>query len=97
MSLPADGPHFRLFEDYARWASNELAQAMMERALGADAERDAIDAHCDWEDDEDGTFHTECHNAFVFIDGGFEENGFIFCPYCGGRVTNHLHETGTDA
>lgn len=96
MTLPAAGPHFSRFEDYARWASDEIAQTMLNRSLAADAEREIIDAHCDWEDDEDGTYHTHCKNAFVFIDGGFAENGFLFCPFCGGRVTHHIHETGTD-
>lgn len=96
MSLPADGPHFRMFEDYARWASDELAAAMSRRAMGADADPDLAVSDCAWFEDEDGTHHTHCNNAFIFIDGSFAENGFLFCPYCGGHITNHVNETGTD-
>jgi hypothetical protein len=38
---------------------------------------------CEWNDDDEGMFETECGNAFVFNDGGPADNGFRFCPYCG--------------
>ena len=44
---------------------------------------------CDWSNDEDhGKWDTSCGQAFYFIDDGPTENGFRFCPYCGGT----LHE-----
>lgn len=87
---------FQMFGDYARWASNEIALAMQDRALEMDAAREAIDADCGWEEDCDGAYETTCRRRFVFIDGTFDDNGFLFCPYCGGRITHHIHETGTD-
>ena len=56
----------------------------------------SADIKCLWDEDDDGTYQTEFLTAFVFIDGGFEENGFLFCPYCGRPITSHHHETGTD-
>lgn len=89
-------PRFTRFEDYASWASYEIAMALTKRAKEADAKVPLAGAHCDWDEDEDGTHHTRCNNAFVFIDGSFAENGFNFCPFCGGPITCHIHETGTD-
>lgn len=88
--------HFARFADYANRASDEIAQAMQNRALRLDTEREAIDADCGWEEDCEGAYETGCNRRFVFIDGNFDDNGFLFCPYCGGRITHHIHETGTD-
>ena len=42
---------------------------------------------CEWSGDPySSTWETECDNAFVFNDEGPEENGFRFCPYCGGKM-----------
>jgi len=43
---------------------------------------------CAWYDpgDSDGMFETQCGNAFNFNDGGPKDNGFIYCPYCGGKI-----------
>ena len=38
---------------------------------------------CTWEEDTDGNYWTECNQGSVFEDGGPEENGYKFCPYCG--------------
>jgi hypothetical protein len=39
---------------------------------------------CCWSRDAlDGDWATACNQAFVFNDGGPEENAFRFCPYCG--------------
>jgi len=43
---------------------------------------------CKWTMD-DSTFdyeefwETECGNEFCFIEGGPEDNGMKYCPYCG--------------
>lgn len=29
------------------------------------------------------TYETTCKNAFLFADGGPDDNGFKYCPYCG--------------
>ena len=32
------------------------------------------------------TYETKCGFAFAFIDDGISENGFEFCPFCGGKI-----------
>jgi len=46
------------------------------------------DNHCSWHVEEDGCdiWQTGCGNAFVFNCDGPAENGFEFCPYCGGEI-----------
>lgn len=88
--------HFNAFTDYARWASNEIAQTLMQRAIGQDAAIEGPNFDCTWREDDCSEYVTRCNHRFVFIDGTFQENGFLFCPYCGGHITSHLHETGTD-
>ena len=41
---------------------------------------------CTWADNEDGFYETTCGHAFVFNDGTARENGFVWCPYCGGKM-----------
>ena len=45
---------------------------------------------CGWYlvgDEDDGSWEPTCSkNAFIFNDGGPEENGFKHCPYCGNKV-----------
>ncbi len=38
---------------------------------------------CEWTEDEDGNWDTECGEKHTFIDGGPRENGAKFCCYCG--------------
>jgi rRNA maturation endonuclease Nob1 len=38
---------------------------------------------CTWSEDEDGLWHTECHQIHQFFDGTPTENSYKFCPYCG--------------
>ena len=40
---------------------------------------------CEWTDGDDEPCHTECGHDFEFNEDGPEENGFKFCPYCGGK------------
>lgn len=37
---------------------------------------------CLWEEDEDGLWHTDCHQIHLFFDGTPTENSYKFCPYC---------------
>ena len=50
--------------------------------------RDVATAQCQWTDmgDDFGGWETGCGEAFTFAADGIEENGFNFCPYCGGRI-----------
>jgi len=41
---------------------------------------------CQWTEDDDGVWDTECGNAFVFTDGGPSDNNLLFCPYCGAAL-----------
>jgi len=43
---------------------------------------------CNWnlENDDLGHYRTDCENLFMIIEGTPEENGFIFCCYCGGKL-----------
>ncbi len=47
----------------------------------------SMEGFCTWTyDDECGMYDTECDHAFEFLSDGIEENGFIFCPYCGMKI-----------
>lgn len=48
--------------------------------------RGGMSERCRWASDEDGTWFSGCGEAFVFESQGPRENGFRFCPYCGGTV-----------
>ena len=41
---------------------------------------------CKWKIDEDGIYHAECDNDFIFDSGTIEENSFKYCPYCGKEI-----------
>lgn len=41
---------------------------------------------CEWNEDEDGVWVTECQELFEFNECGPQENGFKFCPYCGKKL-----------
>lgn len=43
---------------------------------------------CTWTYDNDGFYRTSCKRAFCFEDGNIRENGFVWCPYCKGKI-NH--------
>ena len=38
---------------------------------------------CEWKQDDDGVYNTDCDHRFEFTAEGPRENGFLFCPYCG--------------
>jgi hypothetical protein len=42
---------------------------------------------CDWQQEEDGQWETDCSETFEFNEGGPKENGFEWCPYCGKKLT----------
>lgn len=42
---------------------------------------------CRWTyDDIDDAWDTACENKHCFITDGPRENGYTFCPYCGGTI-----------
>lgn len=48
-----------------------------------DALQKAVRNTCQWASDDEGTWHSECGEAFVFNDGSPTDNRMRFCPYCG--------------
>jgi hypothetical protein len=38
---------------------------------------------CQWTQDSDGNWNTDCGYLFVFLANGPRENGMQFCCYCG--------------
>ena len=46
---------------------------------------------CTWKKLGDGDWdiwETDCGHSFYFDDGGSpKEDGFVYCPYCGKRIT----------
>jgi hypothetical protein len=51
----------------------------------------AAETTCSWwpadADELDGSiFETTCQRTFEFTVDGIQENGFAFCPFCGGRI-----------
>lgn len=38
---------------------------------------------CNWREDVDGNWHTDCGHIFCFNVDGPMKNGFKFCGYCG--------------
>ena len=43
---------------------------------------------CQWDEQatEYGEWTTECGNAELFTIGGVEENHYVYCPYCAGKI-----------
>lgn len=46
------------------------------------------DDSCQWKEDEaNGIWRSDCGNLFEFTADGPTENKFLFCPYCGGKIS----------
>lgn len=43
---------------------------------------------CEWRQDENGLYHTSCGEIYETIADTREENGIMFCPYCGREVVD---------
>lgn len=48
---------------------------------------------CNWKQDEFNCYTTECGHAFEFNNGTPQENGFMFCPFCGCKMEVDLFES----
>lgn len=44
---------------------------------------------CKWREDENGLYHTSCGSTYETIADTREENGIMFCPYCGREVVDY--------
>jgi hypothetical protein len=47
---------------------------------------------CTWREDDEGTWFTDCDNAWAFVDAGPEENNMAFCPFCGGPLVTMRYQ-----
>lgn len=45
---------------------------------------------CMWSDDDDGTFFTDCGNAFVLNEGIPSDHKMKFCCYCGKPLVENI-------
>lgn len=51
---------------------------------------------CEWEEDMDSVWETECGKMFQFIAATPAENEFEFCPFCGKVILeNEYNSDGT--
>lgn len=41
---------------------------------------------CEWVENGEDCFDTACRKNFEFSDGGVADNGFEYCPFCGGAI-----------
>ena len=39
--------------------------------------------NCEWKQDENGVWNTECGNMFEVTEGTPHDNQMNYCPYCG--------------
>lgn len=55
------------------------------------------DRSCKWKEetgvftDGDGDYTTGCDNMFTIMEGNPKDNGFKYCPYCGGKIISSTH------
>ncbi len=52
---------------------------------------------CIWKQDWEGNWASGCGRRFVFIDATPSENGFRFCPFCGGGLTEEVYSEAGSA
>lgn len=43
---------------------------------------------CAWRADNDGVWHANCGELYVFVNGGPRDNNFRHCPYCGRLIAS---------
>lgn len=41
---------------------------------------------CQWNPDEESVYFTGCGHEWQFTEGGIQENGITYCPYCSGKI-----------
>jgi hypothetical protein len=46
---------------------------------------------CHWVENEHGNWVTGCYHAFSVDHGSPHDNDMTFCPFCGGRLTEHKY------
>lgn len=59
---------------------------MSEQETRRQEERKVDPVPCDWRQDDEGNWDTECGETFILNEGGPEQNKMHFCCYCGARL-----------
>lgn len=65
----------------------ELAVSIAARRLDDIAREKTKPGICEWEENDEGWWNTDCGNAFEFTNGSPIYNEFKCCPYCGKTLT----------
>lgn len=50
---------------------------------------DDVQQKCEWTEDSDGTWNTDCGNSFVLNEGKPDDNNMNFCLFCGGVLVQN--------
>jgi len=78
----ADVEDDRLSLGYVKGLEVENALLKAQLTWRPVSEKPEKDEMCTWQEDEDGLWHTDCHEIHQFFDGTPTENSYKFCPYC---------------
>jgi len=65
---------------------HDMMNEYRQRAEKAEAEVERLTCKsksCQWTQDTEGNWATECDEMFTFFDGGPADNRMNYCPYCG--------------
>lgn len=74
------------FDDHAAKIGGGVISGRMTVTSLAAYLRSEFGKECEWTYDE-GVDYTECGLAWECNNGTAEENGMIYCPKCGGKIT----------
>lgn len=77
----------KFMTDCGYFGGKEPQYIMAMKARAAIKAADSVKENCVWTQVCEDYFDTECKKYFEFSDGGVADNGFEFCPYCGGAIT----------
>lgn len=78
------------------WVSWDDAFASLIAAVRAECAAKVDAEPCDWLQDSDGLWRTDCGNLFEFNAGGPFENDMKFCGYCGKKLVEVPYEPMPD-
>lgn len=60
--------------------------AVKDATIGGRGMTYTVQRECDWIEDADGNYATECGREIMIICDTPEDNDFVFCPYCGKKI-----------
>lgn len=90
---------FAAIEDPEGYDNSKTKRAVSVAALLLDeiAREKTKPGICDWEENEDGWWNSDCGNAFEFSNGSPIYNEFKCCPYCGKTLTETPYSEEEDS